>query len=490
MSGTGKPANNQGGAQRKNSVGGPAAAALAKAAANAAGNRSRAAAAEGKAADKDDSDPAGESDNDAEADAQAGRDYVSNIEKQMKAMREELDRMKQTQQPPQQQASGLGLDAASAAPSPPPAGTSNDVAALVRAFQESQMRQAAQQLVLQRLGELPTFSGKGSDTTLIAHEWLQRAERYFAIREKALSIDATLGDEARMLDAAYALQDDARRWYDALPSPPLTWITFKEAIKARFCSVPSERIRVDRLREFVDKAAKLRDKLNVQGMQAFTARFAQLAGEVSDRFLTDHGRLELLARGLPQRYAEVVMKEDAKEPPPPLHQVINAVLARASQKEQAASYGGASAMAASAAPINLDAISLAVATFGWSREEAQQHLRDSEGWTPHDTHGNPPAHQGAAPASAAFDKLLINALARIGAGPAGRDRNQSRRTVPGGVAKDIPADLAKARQEAGLCIKCGIVKYEGGSKGHNSRTCKSAADKTTSAAEGLKKANF
>lgn len=158
-------------------------------------------------------------------------------------------------------------------------------------------------------------------------------------------------------------------------------------------------------------------------------------------------------------------------------------------------------MAASAAPINLDAISLAVATFGWSREEAQQHLSEGEGWTPHDTHGRLQAHQGAASAASAsppptvniedrIDKLVMNALAKVGAGPVGRDRNQSRRTVPGGVAKDIPAELAKARQEAGLCIKCGVAKYEGGSKGHNSRTCKAPADKTTSAAEGLKKANF
>jgi hypothetical protein len=379
-----------------------------------------------------------------------------------------------------------------------------DVAALLRVVQEGQARQASQQLVLRSLGELPTFSGKGADTTLSAQEWLQRAERYFAIRERALGIDATLGDEARLLDAAYALQDDARRWYDALPKQPSTWPEFHEAIKARFCSVPSERIRLDRLREFVEKASRLKDKLNVQGMQAFTARFAQLAGEVSARFLTDHGQLELLSRGLPQRYAEVVAKEDAKEPPPPLHEVINIVLARASQKEHAASYGGASSSPASAAPMNLDAISLAVATFGWTREEANQHLSDGEGWAPYDTNGG---HQGASssqgagsassgsqpPASSAEEKLdkILNALAtRVGAGPAGREHGRSRRNATSGVTKEVPSELFHARKKAGLCCKCGVAKYEPDAHGHNARTCKAAADKTTSVEEGRKKAGF
>jgi hypothetical protein len=396
-----------------------------------------------------------------------------------------------------------------------------DLAALVRALQDGQARQAeqmlkqqaataAQQLVLRSLGELPTFSGKGGDTTLIAHEWLQRAERFFAIREKALGIDAALGDEARLLNAAYALADDARRWYDALPQPPSTWTGFRDAVKARFCSVPSERIRVDKLREFVEKAAKIRDKLNVVGMQAFTTRFAQLAGEVSDRFLTDHGQLELLARGLPQRYAEVVAKEDAKEPPPPLHEVINLVLARASQKEHAALYGSVFASPASAAPINLDPISLAATTFGLTREVAESYFSDCEGWAPHDTQspqGGPSASSssfspGTAPAASPtptssldekFDKLLAAFAAqgkRVGVGPDARDRGASRRNPPSGALKEIPHELSEARKKAGLCTRCGVAKYEPGNSGHNSRTCKAPADKTTSAAEGVKRANF
>ena len=474
---------------------------------------------EGKAGDENPAAAAAAEADDADAPEAAAPDgvTVADMFKEMQAMRKKMALLEKQQQPlqpqhPQQQQPSLSLHASSSPSSP-----AVDIAALVRAMQESSAQQAeqarkqqaasaAQQLVLRSLGELPIFSGKGGDTTLIAHEWLQRSERFFAIREQALGIDAALGDEARLLNAAYALEDDARRWYDALPQPPSTWTGFRDAVKARFCSVPSERIRVDRLREFVDKAARLRDKLTVQGMQAFTARFAQLAGEVSDKFLTDHSKFELLARGLPQRYAEVVLKEDARDPLPPLHEVINAVLSRASQKEQAASYGGASSSPASAAPMGLDAISLAVTTFGWTREEAQRNLSDSEGWAPHDTSGGSrssssgsssgPASSGSpTPASLSSEQVtqLLAAFAaqstKVGAGPAARERN-SRRNAPSGVLKEVPRELAESRKKAGLCIKCGVAKYAPGGHGHNAVTCKAAADKTTSAEEGRKKANF
>jgi len=446
---------------------------------------------------------------------------VADMFKAMQAMQTKLAALEKAR--PQQQPPSLSLGASSSSASP------GDIAALIHAMQESSAQQAeryreqqeaaaelarkqqaataAQQLLLRSLGELPLFTGKGADTTLIAHEWLQRAERFFAIREQALGIDAALGDESRLLNAAYALQDDARRWYDALPKPPSSWPEFRDAVKARFCSVPSERIRVDRLTEFVEKASRLRDKLNVQGMQAFTARFAQLAGEVPDEYLTQHHKLALLARGLPQRYAEVVLQEDAKKPLPALHEVINTVLARAANKEQAASYGGASSSPASAAPMNLDAISLAVATFGWTREEAGQHLSDGEGWAPYDTNSGPqgsPWGQGAGSASSGslppttlsseqVTQLLAAFAAqttRVGAGPAGRERGQSRRNVTHGVLKDIPQELIEARKKAGLCCKCGVAKYEPGSNGHNSRTCKAAADKTIAVPDGKRKAGF
>ena len=438
---------------------------------------------------------------------------VADMMKQMKAMSIKIALLEKAQS--QQQPQSLSLDASSSSSDskPPHKATDGDVGALVRAMQESQTRQveqafkqqaasSAQLLLLQSLGTLPSFTSKGGDTTLLAQEWLQRAEDFFAAREHALGIDAVLADQSRVLTAAYALQDDARRWYDALPKQPSSWPAFRDAVKDRFCSVPSERIRVDKLRAFVEKTSRLRDKLNLQGMQAFTAHFAQLAGQVPAEYVTHHEKLALLARGLPQRYAEVVMQEDAKKPLPPLHEVINTVLARAAFKQQAASYGGAFTSSGSSPPINIDAISLAVATFGWTREEAQSNLHDSEGWAPYDTHGSS-SSQGAGPASAGppppmssmseqIQAAVLNALAaaatRVGAGPAARERNQSRRN--GGVAKEIPSELVEARKDAGLCIRCGVVAYEPGSSGHNAATCHGAVDRTTSAEDGIKQAGL
>lgn len=239
-------------------------------------------------------------------------------------------------------------------------------------------------------------------------------------------------------------------------------------------------------------------------MQAYTARFQQLAGEVPDAYVTLHGKLGLLARGLPQRYAEVVLQEDAKSPVPPLSEVINTVLARAAQKEQAASYGGSSSSMASAAPLQLDMVTLASTTFGIPRDEACWYVDDSnaEGWAPHETgsssspvpQGQPVANDRSSTPTLSNEQLLQLA-AMLSSKPSfsgswKKAAAANRRSVPSGVRDDIPEELRKARTEAGLCIKCGVHKYEPGGRGHNSRTCKSAVDKVTGVAEGKKKAGL
>jgi hypothetical protein len=444
--------------------------------------------------------------------AQDNRDDIANAMRELRELRAEKERWRLAQGQQTAPSASLSLHEQGVAPpqrEPSPGTTSADIAMLARFLQDSQAQQAeqmrkqqAQMLLLQSVGELPTFSGKGGDPTIAAQDWLRRAEDFFAAREVALEITAAQADKARLLSAANALQDDARRWYNALPQRPQTWAAFRDAIRSRFCSVPDERVRVDRLHEFVEKAVRLRDKLNAQGMQALATRFSQLAGEVPDEYVTTHGKFALLARILPQRYAEVVLKEDAKRPLPALHEVINTVLARATHKEQAASYAGAAAAVATAAPLGVDAVSVAALMFGLTQEEAARYVADEEGWAPHDTNGPPSgARSGAAAAAASFGaqprtdssiEHLLNAIAaRVGAGPPARDRNQqSRRNAPSDVRKEIPEALRNARKEAGLCIKCGVAKYEGGSRGHNSRTCKAPVDTTTSAADGRKKANF
>jgi hypothetical protein len=89
---------------------------------------------------------------------------------------------------------------------------------------------------------------------------------------------------------------------------------------------------------------------------------------------------------------------------------------------------------------------------------------------------------------AAFQRFQASASS---SSPGTQGKSQSkRRHVPDGVRDEVPKALAEARRAAGLCVKCGVVKYEGGGKGHNSRTCQAPADKTTSAADGKRKAGF
>ena len=361
------------------------------------------------------------------------------------------------------------------------------------AQQQQQLQATAQLLSLQALGALPPFTGKGAGTGLAALEWLQLVERYFAARETALGISAAQADATRVMLAANALQEDAQRWYNALPvtGQPLTWRAFRDALRGRYSSVPAVRVRLEQLRSFVDAARRLRERMTLEGLHGYTSRFQQLAGEIPDTHLTAHGKLELLARGLSTRLAELVLTEDARESPAPLHEVVQKVLAKAAFKELAGAQSSGSAEA-----MQLDAVSLCAAQFGVSREEAARYVEPGEGWAPHDTEPG----LSASPASGsagddAMERLLAAFTSRFSAAASGSSGPQSkgqsqRRNVPRGVRADVPEELAKARRDAGLCIKCGVAKYEPGGKGHNSVTCKASVDKTTSAAEGRKKANF
>ena len=353
------------------------------------------------------------------------------------------------------------------------------------------------------MGQLPPFTGKGATSGLAAREWLQHAERYFVAREAALGINAQAGDAVRATLAANALTEDAQRWFGALPiaSRPASWAAFRQALLDRYSSVPAVRVRLEQLRSFVDAARKLRDRMTLEGLQGYMSRFQQLAGEIPDTHLTEHGKLELLARGLTPRLAETVLTEDAKQQPPPLHEVAQKVLAKAAFKEYA---GGVSASSSSpsadrASAMELDVISLCAAQFGITREDAQRYVEPKEGWAVHDTGSNsassspPPQPPTTAGDDPQIERLLAAFEARFGrmnAGAGGPRPQSQRRNVPNATRLEIPSALLAARKEAGLCVRCGVVKYEGGHHGHKSRTCQAPVDKTTSAAEGKKKANF
>ena len=363
---------------------------------------------------------------------------------------------------------------------------------------------AAQLLALTSLGQLRPFAGGADATGLAAREWLTHAEYYLAARESALGVSAADGTPFRIHAARAALTDDALRWLTALPQPPTDWAAFRTAFLQRFSSVPAAQVREAQLQRFVDSARRVREKLTVDGMQRYTTLFLQYASEIPAERMTDATKRSWYAQGLPPRYAEFVLLEDAKERPPPLHEVAQQVLAKATLKAHAAhSTSGATASAAGhrVDAMDLDAISLCATQFGISQGEAARYFEGQEGWVPHDTmpgDTNPDRRGGTTTATVAATQSEDQQLSRLLAAfearysnrpPAGR-RPSLRRNVPIGVRSDIPEALAAARKEAGLCVKCGVVKYEPGSKGHNSRTCQAPADKTTSAAEGKKKANF
>ena len=368
----------------------------------------------------------------------------------------------------------------------------------------------AQLLALSSLGQLRSFNGRVDANGLAAREWLTHAEHHFSAREHAVGVDLAQGDAYRVHAARNALTDDALRWLSALPQPPTTWTAFRDAFLQRFSSVPAVQVREAQLQRFVDAARRIRDKLSVEGIQRYTTLFLQHAGEIPAERMTEATKRTLYAQGLPARYAETVLIEDAKPQPPPLHEVAQAVLSKATLKAYAAtggapaSFAGSSASSSSQArspdamDTSLDAIALCAAQFGVSRAEATAYLAESEGWAPHDTAGSPTASSSPPPPAAQtpalstdmqqMERLLAAFAARLD-DKAGRPQSQ-RRHLPPPIRGEVPEALVAARKAAGLCVRCGVAKYGPGAHGHNARTCKAPVDKSTSAVDGRKKADF
>lgn len=354
---------------------------------------------------------------------------------------------------------------------------------------------AAQQMLgLASLGSLPNFAGQADASGMAAREWLQKAEHHFSVRETTLGVSAAQGDVFRVHSARAALTGDALRWLMAMPSPPSTWQEFKTEFSNRFSSVPAAQVREQQLRQFVSTAHRLRDKLNVEGLQRYTTLFLQRAGEVPASRMTDATKRHLYSQGLPTRYAEMVLTEDAKAEPMALHEVAQHVLAKATLK----AYAGAGAGIAEAPAarrdndaMDVDAISLCAAQFGITRDEAASYCVPAAD----DSASQQAPRNSPSPSNAnASTELLAQLLAAITAprfrkgasNPSGRGRAAGAPSES--VLKDIPEDLIAARKKADLCAKCGVARYERGSKGHNARTCKASPDKTTSVEDGLKRA--
>jgi hypothetical protein len=393
-------------------------------------------------------------------------------------------------------------------------------AAMAQMQQQQQAASIPAQVLLSSLGQLERFHGRASDANgLIARDWMAQAEHYFEDREGALGQSAAEGDKARVTTAVRALTEEGLRWWQSLPAAnrPATWAMFKNAFLQRFGGVASKQAREAALELFVEPFTRLpaasKDRLTAQAIREYTARFLDLAAQVDSARMPDSAKLRLYAKGLPQRYAELVLTEDAKEPPLPLHKVTELVVTRALTKAlAAAAAAGSSAAAAPAAPSGstrtaggtkaVDAVSLCMANLGYSRSEAEQLFVQDEGWPEHDTSDDSRRSPGpAGGSSAAEDRLVQRLLAAFGAqrtdsgtrpsaAPKGKKPPHNDRNVPRGVLADIPAELLAARKEAGLCAKCGVAKYEPGHHGHNARACKNDPDKTTSVEAGKRKAGF
>jgi len=405
--------------------------------------------------------------------------------------------------------------AAHAAPSVADPAAANGTTALLRyldqlnAYQQTQQQaimtmlqqqastpaMAQQVLGLASLGTLPPFAGKADASGMAAREWLQMAEQHFTMREMTLGVDAAHGDAFRVHSARAALRDDALRWLMALPAPPSSWEAFKAAFSERFSSVPAAQVREQQLRHFVSAAHRLRDKLNVEGLQRYTTLFLQRAGEIPATRMTDATKRHLYSQGLPTRYAEVVLTEDAKAQPMALHEVAQHVLAKATLK----AYAGASAGASDASArrdgdaMDVDAIALCAMQFGVTRDEAAAYC--VAGCPGDHTHASAAASSRAftSPQTGSDRELLTQLLAAITSSRSHKGVSHSRGgkstgASAGGALKDIPEDLIAARKKANLCAKCGVVRYERGAQGHNARTCQASPDKATSVADGLKRA--
>jgi len=353
-----------------------------------------------------------------------------------------------------------------------------------------QATSALQLAAIQSLGSLRTFDGQGPTAGAAAREWVVHAERYFQAREAAMGQQGPAADRFRVLDAGSKLAGPALQWHEGLANQPTTWAEFRTALLTRFNHVPAEQVREGILRRFVDDAERVRTRLNAEGIARYSHKFLQLIADIADTRMTQATKRTMYARGLPQRYAEYVLTEDAKPAPPQMHELVPVVLSRATMHQHASAAASASSSSGAhrSDAMEVDHIALAAVNFGVSHEEAGRYFDSPEGWAPHDT---APTHRGADAESALVERVL--AALRMQSGGRGQLSGSSdsrRRNVPSGVKKEVPEPLASERRAAGLCIKCGVAKYEPGGKGHNSVTCRAAADKTTSVAEGRRKANF
>ena len=404
----------------------------------------------------------------------------------------------------QQQITFLGSQlalqqAASSSSSSPPVAPSAPSLSSTEAMTEAIARALAANAPI----NLPLFDGSGNTSGIAAHSWLRQAERAFEERE---SIAGYLGDARRVSAASTVLRGAADTWYASLSQRPLTWAAFKLALTSRFQPASARLLIEGKLQALVDNTAKIRERLNTQGLERYTALYQQLAGQIPSEMMLERTKVLQYSHGLPARMRELVMQaeETAHETGRPLelNAVADKILKRAAARETAASGPSSSPPARAHTDgdaMDLSAIEMCRQAFDLSATEAKSYLEETEGWAEHDTtstrshhsgstsHSSQPAAKGpgnshTSPAAADLTRQVNALQAQLAA--------MSRRTISPPVKRDVPEQLAMERRTAGLCIRCGVAKYEAGGRGHNSRTCQAPVDTSTSAAAGAKRAGL
>ena len=340
---------------------------------------------------------------------------------------------------------------------------------------------------------LPLFDGSGSVGGTAAHSWLRQVERAF---DERASIAGPVSDGRRIGAAGVALRGGADTWYASLTQRPSTWGEFKKALLGRFQPTSVQLILENRLNELVDAAAKLRHRLNTQGLERYTQQFQLLAHQIPSGLMLERTKVLLYAKGLPNRLHEHILHADVKAQesgvPMDLSQIVDQILQRSATRESALGHTTAAAgQSSSSDAMDLSAVQQCCQAFGVSAADAAQYMEPAEGWSLHDTsaplRNNVRDHAPSTPSSSAsaFAQQLNAIQQQLSAMSSG---SSSRRSIAPPARESVPKELVAERVKAGLCVRCGVAKYEGGNTGHNSRTCKAPMDKTTSAAVGAKKA--
>ena len=225
---------------------------------------------------------------------------------------------------------------------------------------------------------------------------------------------------------------------------------------------------------------------------AFAREYSVLAGRIDDAQMNQHMKVHHFVLGLRPSLRPPVM--DKKFASLPL--AVAFVLQRDATRSVA---GAAEAMSSSgtaegATPMDIDVNSVALANMSAEDRAACLRALSAEGLREHDTSASSSSSSGshsasvsaasaAAPAHTltAVDVAAIVAaqLAAVGLGSRGKSGSDKGRGKPPPARKEreVPEPLAKARMAHGLCVKCGVVPFTPGRDGHNSNTCKAAADK-------------